>query len=84
MRILLIEDHQPLADLVVKGMRQDGFGIDAFGTAEDGAAAADTIEYDAIILDLGLPDRDGIALASRLARSPTAGADPYSYRAGRG
>ncbi len=68
MRILLIEDHQPLAELIVKGLRQDGFGIDAFGTAEDGAAAVDAIEYDAIILDLGLPDRDGIALLRDLRR----------------
>ncbi len=69
MRILLIEDHEPLAEFIVKGLRTAGFGIDAFGTAEDGAAAADMIEYDAIILDLGLPDRDGLELLRDLRRA---------------
>ena len=47
--------------------------MDAFATAEDGEAAAQTLSYDAIILDLGLPDRDGIALlrALRVAGNQT-------------
>ena len=68
MRFLLIEDHKDLSEFIVKGMRAAGFGIDAFGTAEDRAAAAETIAYDALILDLGLPDRDGIDLLRDLRR----------------
>jgi len=62
MRILLIEDHQRLAQSVVDGLAGFGFGVDAFATAEDGLAAAKSVDYEAIILDLGLPDRDGLDL----------------------
>jgi DNA-binding response OmpR family regulator len=58
MRILLIEDHQRLAGSIVEGLAGFGFGID---TAE-GLAALRSLSYDAIILDLGLPDRDGLDL----------------------
>jgi len=73
MRILLIEDHRRLADAIVAGLAKEGFGLDAFGTAEEGEAAARTAAYDAIILDLGLPDRDGIGWlkALRVAGNPT-------------
>lgn len=73
MRILLIEDHRRLAEAIAAGLDKEGFGIDAFGTAEDGEAAARTATYDAIILDLGLPDRDGLGLLKslRAAGNPT-------------
>jgi DNA-binding response OmpR family regulator len=66
MRILLIEDHRRLAEAVAEGLEDEGFGVDIFGTAEDGEAAARTLAYDAIILDLGLPDRDGLGLLKSL------------------
>jgi DNA-binding response OmpR family regulator len=68
MRILLIEDHEGLVEFIGKGLRAAGFGIDAFATARDGASAAETIAYDAVILDLGLPDRDGLDLLRDLRR----------------
>ena len=67
MRILLIEDHQRLADTIIEGLA--GFGVDHFSTAEDGVAAAKTIGYDALILDLGLPDRDGLEVVEELRAS---------------
>ena len=60
MRILLIEDHSRLANSITKGLAGLGFGVDAFQTAGDGLNAFKSIAYDAIILDLGLPDRDGL------------------------
>jgi DNA-binding response OmpR family regulator len=66
MRILLIEDHRRLAEAITAGLDKEGFGIDAFGTAEEGELAARTASYDAIILDLGLPDRDGLVLLKAL------------------
>ena len=62
MRILLIEDHQRLAGSIVEGLAGFGFGIDTFATAAEGLAALRSISYDAVILDLGLPDRDGLDL----------------------
>jgi len=64
MRILLIEDHSRLSDAIVKGLASLGFGVDAFQTAGDGLNALKAIGYDAIILDLGLPDRDGFDVLS--------------------
>ncbi|MDH5188367.1 MAG: response regulator [Rhodospirillaceae bacterium] len=60
MRILFIEDNLRLATLVRKGMETEGFTVDAFGTMADAEVAIDTTNYDAVILDLGLPDGDGL------------------------
>lgn len=60
MRILLIEDHQRLAQSIVEGLSGFGFGVDLFVTADEGLAASKSISYEAIVLDLGLPDRDGL------------------------
>jgi len=66
MRILLIEDHRRLAQSIVEGLAGFGLRVDLFGTADEGLAAADSIAYDALILDLGLPDRDGLEVVSEL------------------
>ncbi len=66
MRILLIEDHLRLGQTVIEGLSAHGFGVDRFTTAEDGLAATRTMAYDALIVDLGLPDRDGLELISEL------------------
>jgi len=68
MRILLIEDHERLAQTIVQGLAEFDLGVDAFTTAEDGIGATRSLEYDAIILDLGLPDRDGLDVISELRR----------------
>lgn len=66
MRVLLFEDHSRLADSITKGLAGLGFGVDAFQTAGDGLNAFKSIAYDAIILDLGLPDRDGLDVLREL------------------
>lgn len=60
MRVLLIEDNLRLADQVREGLEREGFAVDSFATAGDGEAAKTAAPYDAAILDLGLPDGDGI------------------------
>src|ERR1700731_267823 len=60
MRVLLIEDHQRLAQTIVDGLAAFGLGVDLFPTGEDGLAATKGVAYDAIVLDLGLPDGDGL------------------------
>jgi DNA-binding response OmpR family regulator len=66
MRILLIEDHRRLAQSIVEGLAGFGLGVDLFATAQDGLAAAKSVSYDAVILDLGLPDRDGLEVIYEL------------------
>jgi len=72
MRILLLEDHSRLADSITKGLAPLGFGVDAFATASDGLNAFKSITYDAIVLDLGLPDRDGLEVLSELRQGHAA------------
>ncbi len=69
MRILLFEDHGRLTSSIIKGLAGHGFGVDAFPTADDGLNASKSITYDAIILDLGLPDRDGLDVLRELRES---------------
>jgi DNA-binding response OmpR family regulator len=54
MRIVLVEDHDRLAQAIVKGLDEFGFRVDPFATAEDGISATKCTEYNALILDLGL------------------------------
>ena len=66
MRVLLIEDDQRLADVLLGGLRGQGYAADHAATAEDAAWLATEIAFDALILDIGLPDGDGIDLCGRL------------------
>jgi DNA-binding response OmpR family regulator len=66
MRLLLIEDHRRLATLVAAGMAKAGFATDVFSTAADAEAAIQSVAYAMLILDLGLPDQDGLVLLQRL------------------
>jgi DNA-binding response OmpR family regulator len=66
MQILLFEDHDRLAMSIVKGLADFGFSVDTFASAADGLSAMKSIAYDGIVLDLGLPDRDGIDVLREL------------------
>ena len=66
MRILLAEDHPQLAKSIVQGLARFGFGVDSFPTAAAALKATRVIAYDAIVLDLGLPDRDGLEILGEL------------------
>lgn len=62
MRLLLVEDHVTFAELVRQNLEREGFAVDVVETAGDGDAALRAVSYDAIILDLGLPDASGLTL----------------------
>jgi DNA-binding response OmpR family regulator len=74
MRLLVIEDDRTIADFVVNGLRQAGFAVDHAADGEDGLEMALSIRYDAAVLDLMLPRRDGIdvlcALRQREVTTP--------------
>ena len=62
MRVLLVEDHPPLAEAVRDALRRSGFAVDHAGTAEEAREMAALADYALILLDLGLPDDDGLRL----------------------
>jgi DNA-binding response OmpR family regulator len=61
MRLLLIEDNQRLADYLATALQNSGFAIDHVTTTVDADGALASTHYDTLLLDLGLPDRDGLA-----------------------
>ena len=61
MRLLLIEDNQRLADYVATALQNGGFAVDHVSTTADADGAIATTHYDTLLLDLGLPDMDGLA-----------------------
>lgn len=68
MRVLLIEDNPNLATLVTGGLQQAGFSVDALSMAADARTVLGTISYAAIVLDLGLPDEDGMTVLRDIRR----------------
>lgn len=60
MRVLIIEDDRTLSAQLKQGLERERFTVDAAATGEDGAYLGAEEFYDAIVLDLGLPDRDGL------------------------
>jgi len=60
MRVLVVEDNERLAQLVADGLQRRGFSCDIAPCLADADDAIASAIYDAIILDLGLPDGDGI------------------------
>ena len=66
MRILLIEDEKDLAAPVIEHLKADQNVVDWFETLSDGDAAAFGVPYDVILLDLQLPDGDGLDLLKTL------------------
>jgi DNA-binding response OmpR family regulator len=71
MRILIVEDEVRIAELVERALARAGLASDAVALFADAKAALAVTSYDAAILDLGLPDGDGLRLIRdlRLARS---------------
>lgn len=64
MRILLVEDNARLRAIISHAFSGNGFAVDTAASAVDAEAAIETTPYLAIILDLGLPDRDGMTVLS--------------------
>jgi DNA-binding response OmpR family regulator len=62
MRLLVVEDNNDLSQLLLKGLGAAGFAADAVTTAGEARAAVATTRYAAVVLDLGLPDGDGLAV----------------------
>jgi DNA-binding response OmpR family regulator len=68
MRILLVEDNDRLSGLLTTALGQAGFEADVVASAADAEAALATSQYPVIVLDLGLPDADGLDFLRELRR----------------
>jgi two-component system response regulator TctD len=66
MRLLLIEDNEQLSHLLTKELEAAGFTTDVVTSAGEGRAVLASNHYAAIVLDLGLPDDDGLAVLREL------------------
>jgi two-component system response regulator QseB len=66
MRVLVVEDHRAMREIVIGHLRDRGFAVDGVECADEALAAAPAIDCDALILDLGLPDADGMETRRQL------------------
>jgi len=66
MRLLLVEDNPRLQSLLTEALGAAGFGVDAVGTVSDLLAHSSTTIYDLVVVDLGLPDGDGLDAVRKL------------------
>jgi DNA-binding response OmpR family regulator len=66
MRILIVEDEEKMAKALRTGLEADDFSVNVAHTGEDGFFLASTETYDLVILDLMLPNRDGMEVLAAL------------------
>jgi len=66
MRMLLVEDNRQLAEMLTKGLRAAGYDADHLTTSAEACSVLTTTRYAALILDLGLPDGDGLSILREL------------------
>ena len=68
MRILVVEDEQAIAAFVVQGLTEAGYAVDLAADAAECLHWAAIAEYDVIVLDVMLPDQDGLTVCAELRR----------------
>ena len=72
MRLAVVEDNPELAKLLTQGLAAAGYATDVMSTVAEARAAITTTRYAALILDLGLPDGDGLSILREIRQ----GKDP--------
>jgi len=68
MKVLVVEDDRKVAGFIEQGLREEGFAVDVAGDGEEGTMLAHVNDYDVILLDLMMPKKNGLQLASELRR----------------
>ncbi len=66
MRILIVEDEKALADILKKGLQEEGYAVDVANNGEDGLHLAMNEPSDLMILDIMLPIVDGVTILKRI------------------
>ncbi len=69
MRILLVEDDKKIAGFITKGLQEENYAVDIFHNGEDGLYWALVNEYDLIILDIMLPQMNGLEICREIRRN---------------
>lgn len=72
MRVLLVEDEPEAAQVLARGLREQAYAVDVALDGEDAAFRLATTDYDAVILDVGLPGRDGFSVAREVRTAGSA------------
>ncbi|OQW96485.1 MAG: DNA-binding response regulator [Verrucomicrobia bacterium A1] len=62
MRVLVVEDERKIAGFIRQGLEEQGFNVEVCGNGDDAFTLATTRPYDAIVLDIMLPGRDGLSI----------------------
>jgi two-component system copper resistance phosphate regulon response regulator CusR len=65
MRLLVVEDEKRIADFLSRGLQSAGYAVDVVHTGGEAVDRVHATEYDLVILDLGLPDMDGLQVLDR-------------------
>jgi len=68
MRLLLVEDDAKLADMLARSLREEGYAVDLAADGDRAYYQARVNEYDGIVLDIGLPKRDGLDVSQALRK----------------
>jgi len=71
MRILVVEDEKRIADFLSRGLESGGYTVDVAGDGTTALEMVHATEFDLIILDLGLPDMDGMAVLKKIRTRKT-------------
>ncbi|HON55868.1 MAG TPA: response regulator transcription factor [bacterium] len=66
MRILIVEDDLTLAEFIKKGLTEEGYAVDIISNGEQGLNIALNFEFDLIILDVMLPEKDGLEICKSI------------------
>ena len=69
MRLLIVEDNERLAGLMLKLVADHGLIADAVGTVDEARTALGFVDYDVVLLDLSLPDGDGRDVLNAIRQS---------------
>ena len=72
MRVLVIEDDAKIASFITKGLEQAGFAVDHAADGEDGLFMATSEPYDAAVIDIMLPGRDGLSVIAAMRQAKLA------------
>jgi len=72
MRVLLVEDEPRAAEVLAKGLREQAYAVDLAADGDAAVFQAATTDYDALILDVMLPLRDGLAVCRSIRQSGSA------------